>query len=83
MKTVKIYSTNYCPYCVKVKDFFSKKGVSFHEIDLTNDDDGLRRLVEATNWRTVPQVFIGDQFIGGCDDVLALDRKGELDQLLS
>jgi glutaredoxin 3 len=84
MAEIIVYTTNYCPYCVKVKQLLLKKGVEFKEIDLTNDDSGRMNLVEKSGGRkTVPQIFINDRHLGGCDDLYALDAKGELDPLLT
>ncbi len=83
MAEIIVYTTNYCPYCVKVKQLLLKKGVEFAEIDLTDDTAARLALVEKSGGRkTVPQVFINNQHIGGYDDLHALDTKGELDLLL-
>jgi glutaredoxin 3 len=83
MKTVQIYTTNYCPYCVRAKELLKKKNVSFDEIDVTNNDEGRVSLVQRSGGRkTVPQIFIGEHHVGGCDDLYALDASGELDTLL-
>lgn len=83
MADVIIYTTNYCPYCTKVKLLFKNKGVDFTEIDLTNDEDGRLKLIEKAGGRkTVPQVFIDGKHLGGCDDLYSLDSKGGLDSLL-
>lgn len=79
-----IYTTRICPYCVRAKALLRKKGVSYEEIDVTNDDQKRAWLVTAAGGRrTVPQIFINDQPIGGFDDMWALDRAGELDPLLA
>lgn len=83
--TVKIdvYSTTYCPYCVRAKEFLTKKNAAFTEIDVTGDDAARMDLVNKSGGRkTVPQIFINDQPIGGFDDMVALDRAGKLDALL-
>ncbi len=83
MKTVQIYTTNYCPYCVRAKELLKKKNVSFDEIDVTNNEEGRVSLVQRSGGRkTVPQIFIGEHHVGGCDDLYALDASGELDTLL-
>ena len=84
MAEIIIYTTNYCPYCVKAKQLLLNKGVDFEEIDLTNDDDGRIQLVERSGGRkTVPQIFIDGKHIGGCDDLFSLDANKELDTLLA
>lgn len=82
--TAQIYTTNYCPYCVKAKKLLTDKGVSFDEIDLTDDMTGREQLViKAGGRKTVPQIFIGDTHVGGCDDLYALEAAGKLDPLLN
>lgn len=83
MKTVTIYSTDTCPYCVAAKRFLDGKGVPWSEVNLTGDDDGRVALVERTGRRTVPQIFVEDVHIGGYDDLRALDTKGGLLPLVS
>lgn len=84
MAKVEVYSTQTCPYCVKAKNLLSNKGVEYEEIDITDDPDARVALVEKANgMRTVPQIFINDQHIGGFDQLNALDQKGELDDLLA
>jgi len=82
MRTVTIYSTEWCPYCVAAKRFLTEKGVPWQEIDLTEDDAGRAALVERTGRRTVPQIYVGDDHVGGYDDLRALDSKGGLMPLL-
>jgi glutaredoxin 3 len=82
--TAQIYTTTYCPYCVKAKKLLSAKGVSFDEIDVTDDAKGREQLViKAGGRQTVPQIFIGNVHIGGCDDLYALEAAGKLDALLN
>lgn len=83
MVKVEVYTTKICPYCVKAKNLLVKKGVIFTEIDVSDDPEARDALVvKAEGRRTVPQIFIDDQPIGGCDDLYALEASGELDKLL-
>ena len=84
MAEVTIYSTAVCPYCIRAKQLLERKGVTFKEVNLSNEAPEVRvELMQRTNHRTVPQIFINDQFIGGFDQLYALDREGKLDQLLA
>lgn len=84
MNKVEIYTTKVCPYCVKAKNLLIKKGVIFTEIDVSDDPNARETLlVKAEGRRTVPQIFIDDKPIGGCDDLYALENSGELDILLA
>ena len=82
MKPVKIYTTPWCPYCVRAKRLLDKKGVSYQEIDVADDDEARVRLAEQTGRRTVPQIFIGDDHVGGSDDLHDLEEQCKLDALL-
>ena len=82
MKPVKIYTTPYCPYCVSAKRLLKRKNVPYEEIDVSHDDVEREKLSQRTGRRTVPQIFIGDQHVGGSDDLHELDARGELDPLL-
>lgn len=82
MADVKIYVTDYCPYCTRAKGLLTRKKIPFTEINVEGDDAKRAWLVSATKQRTVPQIFIDDKPIGGCDDLHALDRSGQLDKLL-
>ncbi len=82
MKQVTVYTTSYCPYCSRAKNLLKKKNIPFQEIDLTNDDAKRAELEEKTGSMTVPMIFIGEKFIGGCDDLYALDSAGELEKSL-
>jgi glutaredoxin 3 len=83
MAKVVIYTTTICPYCVRAKMLFQRKGVSYEEIDVSRDNDLRLKLMQQTKQRTVPQIFINEQHIGGCDELYALDRQGALDPLLA
>lgn len=82
MPRVTVYTTPYCPYCHRAKLLLRSKGVDFEEID-ASDDDLRAELVARTQWRTVPQIFIGEEFIGGYDELEALDDDGRLDDMLA
>jgi glutaredoxin 3 len=83
MNDVTIYTTRVCPYCVAAKRLLTARGVSYQEIDVSSDDAKRMWLVEATGRRTVPQIFFGDESIGGYDDLAAMDRSGLLAQKLA
>ena len=84
MKPVEIYTTNTCGYCQMAKTLLRQKGVKFREIDVTYDDEMRSAMMKrAGGRRTVPQIFIGETHVGGCDDLYALDRAGKLDPLLA
>jgi glutaredoxin 3 len=82
MKSVKIYTTPYCPYCVRAKRLLERKGVPYEEIDVADDDRARIDLAERTGRLTVPQIFIGEEHVGGSDDLHALEQEGKLDALL-
>jgi len=83
MSKVRIYTTPICPYCVRAKSLLKKKGAEIEEIDVFMDHDARARMeAQAQGRRTVPQIFIGEKHVGGCDDLYALERAGELDPLL-
>ena len=83
MARVEMYTTRVCPYCIRAKMLLKNKGVEFQEIDVSGDDAKREWLVKVTGRRTVPQIFINDEPIGGFDDMHALDRAGELDKKLA
>ncbi len=83
MPPVVIYTTPYCPYCTQAKNLLKSKGVAFEEIDVGGSREAREAMIEKAGGRyTVPQIFIGSQHVGGCDDLHALNAKGELDRLL-
>jgi len=83
MRKITIYSTSLCPYCFMAKRLLGKKGVEFEEIDVGGNPK-LRQAMQqrAGGQHTVPQIFIGDQHVGGCDELHDLERSGKLDPLL-
>ena len=82
MPEVKIYTTVSCPYCVQAKRLLTHKGVPYEEIDVTADPALRQAMIQASGRRTVPQIFIGEQSIGGFDELYELEQRGELDTLL-
>ncbi len=83
MPTVKMYTTAVCPYCIRAKQLLNAKGVAqIEEIRIDTDPAARAHMMEITGRRTVPQIFIGDTHVGGCDDLVALDAKGGLLPLL-
>ena len=83
MNNVRVFSTLICPYCIRAKLLLRDRGIAFEEIDVTGDPEARRWLVEKTGRRTVPQIFIGDEPIGGFDELRELDRTGELGKKLA
>jgi glutaredoxin 3 len=79
---VLIYSTRFCPYCLAAKNLLGKKGVTFTEIDVTGKRALRQEMAELCGRRTVPQIWIGEQHIGGYDDLADIEYSGELDVLL-
>lgn len=83
MKTIEIYTTPSCPYCVAAKRLLRSKGVTFQEIDVSRDPSFRVAMRDrAKGGWTVPQIFIGGRHVGGCDDLHLLDHQGRLDPLL-
>ena len=83
MAKVIVYTTQYCSYCVQAKALLRRKNVPFEEIDVGGDDLLRTKMVEESGRRTVPQIFIDGQPIGGFEELRALDEQGELDRLLA
>jgi len=83
MQTVEIYTSPLCGFCHAAKRLLSSKGVNFAEIDVAANPDRKPEMIQRANGgRTVPQIFVGEIHVGGCDDLYALDRAGKLDALL-
>ena len=82
--SVTIYSKSWCPYCSAAKDLLRRKEVAFDEIEISGDASLRQEMIGKAGGRTtVPQIFIGDRHVGGCDDLYDLDRAGQLDPLLA
>ena len=83
MQAVKMYTTAFCPYCVRAKQILKSKGVEqIEEIRIDSDPQARATMMDLTRRRTVPQIFIGETHVGGCDDLIALDGRGGLTPLL-
>ncbi len=82
MVQVVIYTTKICPYCVKAKRLFASKNISYTEIDVENAVEREKMLAKSHGKRTVPQIFINDKHIGGCDDLYKLEQEKKLDAML-
>ena len=84
MQPVKMYTTAVCPYCIRAKQILKSKGVeAIEEIRIDMQPEERMKMMEMTGRRTVPQIFIGDTHVGGCDDLVALDGRGGLAPLLN
>ena len=79
---VTVYVSDWCPYCQRAKGLLAQKNVDFREINVEDDAKLREEMIARSNRRTVPQIFIGDKHVGGCDDLFELDRSGELDRLI-
>lgn len=82
MQEILIYSSDYCPYCTKAKNLLNEKNVSFTEICVDSNPQLREEMTLKSGKRTVPQIFINNQPIGGCDDLHALEHQGQLNLLL-
>ncbi|MEM8792153.1 MAG: glutaredoxin 3 [Pseudomonadota bacterium] len=84
MKPIEIYTTPICPYCIMAKRLLTAKGLSYKEINVMGNTAKRAQMTERANGaRTVPQIFIGETHVGGCDELHALERAGKLDPLLA
>jgi len=84
MSKVEIYTWQYCPFCIRAKSLLQKKNISFTELKIDGDDDARAIMTKRANGRsTLPQIFINNQGIGGCDDLYELENENKLDALLN
>ncbi|WP_455373871.1 glutaredoxin 3 [Limibacillus halophilus] len=83
MAKIEVYSSFLCGYCARAKSLLESKGVAYDDLDVFTDPGKRQEMIERAGGRTsVPQIFIGGQHIGGCDELYALERQGQLDALL-
>ena len=82
MPKIEIYATQWCPYCIRARALLTAKGAAFDVIDIEAQPGAREQMQTRSGRRTVPQIFIGDQHVGGCDDLVALDAAGGLEPLL-
>lgn len=84
MTAVTMYTTQVCPFCIRAKALLKQRGVEeIHEVRIDIDPEQRQRMMDITGRRTVPQIFIGETHVGGCDDLIALDQRGGLLPLLA
>tara|TARA_B100000902_G_C26576878_1_gene559217 strand:+ start:143 stop:394 length:252 start_codon:yes stop_codon:yes gene_type:complete len=83
MKKVVIYSTRICPYCVRAKNYFDKKNITYTEIMIDKDPSLITEMIEKSGRQSVPQIFIDDYHVGGFDDLIEHDMDGKLEDLLN
>jgi glutaredoxin 3 len=79
---VTLYVTDWCPYCQRAKSLLTQKNLIFNEVNIDDDAKFREEMIARSNRRTVPQIFVGDKHVGGCDELFELDRSGELDRLI-
>ena len=79
---VTLYVSDWCPYCQRARGLLAEKNVEFSEVNIDDDAKLREEMIARSSRRTVPQIFIGDKHVGGCDDLFELDRSGELDRLI-
>lgn len=79
---VTLYVSDWCPYCQRAKGLLAQKNVAFSEINVEEQPKAREEMIARSGRRTVPQIFIGDRHVGGCDDLFELDRSGKLDRLI-
>ena len=82
MAKVELYTTAWCPFCVRAKQLLNSKNVAFEDTDVDREPQQRAVMMQRGGARTVPQIFINDHAVGGCDELFALERAGELDALL-
>lgn len=81
MKKIIIYTTSICPYCIRAKALLDRKNLTYEEVNAEDENIRAQMIQKAGGRKTVPQIFIGDYHVGGCDDLYALDKENKLDSL--
>ena len=79
---ITLYGNGWCPYCQRARALLTKKGLAFSDINLDDDDKLRDQMIARSGRSSVPQIFIGEHHVGGCDDLYALEERGELDRLI-
>jgi glutaredoxin 3 len=82
MSDVYLYTTRFCPFCIQAKQLLASKAVEYREIAVDNNPELRMEMMQLSGQRTVPQIWIGQTHVGGCDELWALERAGELDSML-
>ena len=82
-KPVTLFTTAWCPYCLRAKSLFQQKGVEFNEISVDGDYEKRQEMMRLSGRHTVPQIWVGKTHVGGCDELMGLERNGKLDELLA
>ena len=83
MTEITIYCSNYCPFCIRAKQLLDKKGARYTEIGVDGKPDVRAKMTKLAGKSSVPQIWINDVHVGGCDELIALDRSGKLDKMLA
>lgn len=83
MTDITLYSSNYCPFCIRAKQLLNSKGVKYNEISVDGQPDVRAKMARLAGRTSVPQIWINDTHVGGCDELIALDRSGKLDTMLA
>jgi glutaredoxin 3 len=82
LPAVTLYVSDWCPYCRRARELLKQKNVAFSEINVEDEPKFREEMIARSKQRTVPQIFIGDRHVGGCDDLFELERSGNLDRLI-
>lgn len=83
MAPVTLYTTRYCPFCVRAKALLDHKAVAYTDISVDNNPELRQEMMAKSGRHTVPQIWVGEHHVGGCDELMALERSGDLDEMLA